>query len=394
MNDPSRLDRLRCCHYHPALAPASRAAASAGASEPVVRFSADRGRGMRRHRWLLILSPSLAACLLSGCLRAPLPPDASIAPSDNPTRASQKGKDGLNQLERSPPESQSDYQLCLPPPVKPDGQAAIAPVKAVELRITPPETLPPAQPADPPQPRVEIHAPSPKPDASLVQALRALLDHHSAEEVLEQLKQYDPATREALRVLLGTAAQLEQDGGVPRTTPRDLAALADRLNALTVALRGQAQLTLDNMFFCSHIKNFGQFEPLDQYCFQPGDWVHVYVEVRNFASRREGAWYKTVLKGRLEIYDEHNRATPSFLQADEKRADLSRTPRQDFWVNCRFRVPNCPPGSYTVYVYVEDWTDAPAEAKEVPPSRIARKSLDFRVGGPLASRIADGPPSR
>ncbi len=96
----------------------------------------------------------------------------------------------------------------------PDVRTTAMPVKPMELRIKA-EEPPPAQPADPPAPRMDVHASPPaKPDAASVQALRALLERQPEEEVREQLKPYDPATQEALFILLGNVAQLEQGGGV------------------------------------------------------------------------------------------------------------------------------------------------------------------------------------
>jgi hypothetical protein len=235
-----------------------------------------------------------------------------------------------------------------------------------------------------------------RPDAPSVQVLRSLLEHHPEGEVNEQLKPYDPATRDAMLLLLTSIAQLEQSGGVARLSPRDLAAWSDRLNTLTASLRGRTQLILERMCFCSYIKNFGDYAPLptENTFFQPGEVAHVYVQVRNFSNRREGDKYVTVLKGRLEIYDENNRNSPPITWCSPARADVSASPRQDYYINFRFQVPpTSPAGLYTMRISVEDWTDALPGSKTVPESRIARRTLDFRVGGPIArpyrNRIAD-----
>jgi hypothetical protein len=229
-----------------------------------------------------------------------------------------------------------------------------------------------------------------------VQVLRALLERHSEEEMREQLKQYDPAKRDALLTLLRSVTQLERGGN----SPRDVAALIDPLSDLIATLRPRAALALNKTCFCSHIKNFGQYEPLrPDHPFQPGECVRVYAEVRNFASRPTAGGCETVLKGRLEIYDEGNKSNPIFFFNDVPHSDVSRSPRQDYWVNFRFQVPmKMPPGSYTVWIFVEDWTGVPAGVKSVPPARRAQSSLDFQVGGisgrvPRA-RIADRAPAR
>lgn len=221
-----------------------------------------------------------------------------------------------------------------------------------------------------------------KPDPPLVQALRTLLEHRSAEEVREHLKLYDVPTREAMLVLLGGMVRLEDGGGVERTSPSDLAALAEGFDGVTAGLRSRAQLTLDNMCFCSHIEDFGKFDPIGDSCFQPGQVAIVYARVRNFTSRREGPIHKTVLRGRLEFFDESSREKPFVTWNDTPKTDVSRSPKKDFYVNFHIRVPrNWSPGSYTVWITVEDLTLAAPGEKGSPPSRIARSSLDFRVVG-------------
>src|SRR6185437_805243 len=236
---------------------------------------------MRGRRWLRIGNVGLTACLLSGCLRGALPPDADKPRSVVPALAAQESPAAA----KRPDVVLSDYQVSQSPSVKLDVQAPAIPVKTVQLRIESSELTPPAPPASLPETRMDIRpAPRAKPDAPSVQALRALLEHHPDEEVREPLKRYDPATRAALLVLLESVAQIEQ-GGVSQLSPRDLAAWMERLNGLTTLLRSKAQLILDKMCFCSRIESFGQFKALENTCFQPGEEVHVYVQVRNFASR-------------------------------------------------------------------------------------------------------------
>jgi hypothetical protein len=347
-----------------------------------------RGRG-----WLPIVSSGLGAFLLSGCLRGTLVPESDGPRAEDPTPARHDEKADPKRPDPSTVKASSDYLISAAPPTSPAARPMPPPLKSVELRIQPQEAQPPVQPADPPGPRIELPPAPVKADAPLVQALRAILEHHSAEEVKEQLKSFDAETSQALLVLLASAAALET-GGVEHISPRDLTGLVDRLNILLTGLRARVPLALDHMCFCSHIKNFGKYWPLDQYCFQPGEVVKVYAEVRNFASQREGPQYKTVLKGRMEIYEE-NKTKPFFVRDCEPETDISRTPLQDFFVNCHFAIPpNCPPGSYTLRIYIEDQTPAAGGKKSSP--RIASSSLDFRVGGPILpySRTAADTPAR
>jgi hypothetical protein len=360
---------------------------------------------MRGSRWLLIGKLGLGTCLVAGCLRAALPPEARCSQSNVSTRAP------ANLVEKAAqPPPPSDYLVSQSPVLPPSVQQTAAtekvvespaekprpkPVEPVEMRIQLEESSP-AHPPEPP-PHMEIHPASlTRPDAPSVQILRGLLDHHPEEEINEQLKPYDPATREAMLLLLTSIAQLEQDGGIARLSPRDLAAWTDRLNTLTATLRSRSQLILERTCFCSSINNFGDFTPLpaEHTFFHPGELAHVYVQARNLSSRRRGEKYMTVLKARLEIFDENSRESPPIMWNSPPREDVSASPRQDYYINFRFQVPaSHPAGLYTLRITVEDWTDVPPGAKSVPEWRIAHCTLDFRVGGPIArparNRIAN-----
>lgn len=350
---------------------------------------------MRVVRGLLIGVIGLGACLPAGCLRSTLPPDsppiraeiAAHAAPDVPQRQTQTAPS-------------SDYLMSPPPPVPPDVQPASVTMKTVNRPAEKPvePVLPrpqaetsasPAPPLEPPRARMEVQpAPLTRPDPPSVQVLRSLLESHSEGEINEQLKSYEPATREVMLLLLTHIAQLEQKGSLTRISPRELAVWLERLNTLTASLRGRAQLILERMCFCSAIRHFGDFTllPTEHKFFRPGEVAHIYVQGRNFSSRRNGDKFVTVLKGRLEIYDDSNRARPP-ISCIRECADVSASPRQDYFINFRFEVPsNCPAGLYTVRIAVEDWTDAPPGAKNVPESRIAQRTLDFRVGGPVARR--------
>jgi hypothetical protein len=363
---------------------------------------------MRGRRWLLIGNLGLGSCLLVGCLRAALPQQAQRPQSKVSTHAATAFTEG--EKAASPP---SDYLVSTAPAPPPNVQPAVATVKIVESPAEKPLEKPvepvdmrireePSSPVHPPEPppNADIHpVPLTRPDAPPVQVLRGLLDHRPEEEISEQLKPYDPATREVMLLLLTSMVQLEQGGGISRISPRDLAAWTDRLNTLTASLRSRSQLILERMCFCNYINNFGDFAllPAEHTFFHPGELAHVYVQARNLSSRRRGDKYVTVLKARLEIYDENSRDKPPIIWNSPPREDVSASPRQDYYINFRYPVPpSLPAGLYTLRITVEDWTDAPPGAKQVPDCRVARCTLDFKVGGPIARparhRIAEAVP--
>ncbi|MHB1422093.1 MAG: hypothetical protein ACYC3I_02630 [Gemmataceae bacterium] len=365
---------------------------------------------------MLIGNLGLGSCLLAGCLRATLPPPGGQASRQSapvgPVGVTTDRPATVTVEEVKQPVPSFDYLVSrtTAPPLDVQPAAALeisqekrieTPVEPVEMRIQAEEPSSPAHPAAPPPPQMEVHpAPPSRPDAPPVQVLRGLLEHQSEEEINEHLKAYDPATRTAMLLLLTNIVQLEQGGGLARISPRDLAVWTDRLDTLTASLRGRAQLILERMCFCDSIKNFGEFAPLpsEHTFFQPGEFCHVYVEARNLSSRRQGDKFVTVLKARMEIFDENNRDTPPITWTSPPKIDVSAAPRQDYFINFLFQVPlKCPAGLYTMRIFVEDWTDAPDGAKQVSESRIAQRTLDFRVGGPIArpsrNRIAETAPS-
>ncbi len=345
---------------------------------------------MRRCRWLAI---GLNVCLLAGCTsvavppgpraRLPqVPPDPVASASTKPTNDAASSDYLMVSLPPKPPDAPSPTvaaEKSNERPTEPDEEPAEARASADEPSSSP-------RPAEP-QTRMEIQtAPPTRPDAPSVQALRALVERLPDEEIHESLKSYDPTTREAMLCLLNGVAQLQQSGGIERMTPRDLAVWTEGLQTMTASLRRRSQLILERMCFCAYIKNYGDFAPLppEHAFFQPGEVAHIYVQVRNFSSRRERDRHVTLVKGRLQIFDENNRERPLINWSSQLRRDVSAVPRQDFYINFRFPVPvHCPSGLYTMRITVEDWTDAPPGAKEVPEARIARRTIDFRVGGPV-----------
>jgi hypothetical protein len=343
---------------------------------------------MRRCHWLPITSCGLALCLLSGCLRGTIPDSTRGTLTGNPL--DQPEPEDVPPAEPSAEgRPRSDYQVCQPvsAPQTPQTASAAPLVKPIEMRI-PSEPPPPAQPSEPPTPEMRLRPPPPaKPEAPLVVALREVLEQQPADDALEEhLKHHDAETRKLLVSMLRSAARLEK-GDVDQASARDVTRLVDQLNALTVSLRSRALLALDKMCFCSRIENFGQFKPLPHdCCFQPGEEASVYLQVRNFSSRPSNGGYETILKGKMEIYEEHNQRKPVYYRDFAPKVDYSLSLRQDYFVNILFPIPStCPPGSYTLWVQIEDVTPLPGRQKE---TRSARRSLDFHVGNAVYKQPA------
>jgi hypothetical protein len=248
-------------------------------------------------------------------------------------------------------------------------------LERVKLEMGPaPNAAPPLPPTEPP--------PAPRPDAPLVAALRCVLNKHpdQARQVLEKDGRSD---RELLLGLLRLAGSLSE-GEIEGLSPEEVAVTLEHLHVLAQRLRPRASLQLERMCFCRRIESFGQYDPLPiSHAFQagsagrPGERVQVYVEVRNFDSAARQNHFETKLNSALEIIDEQRRRV--VVMNLGTCTDVSQTPRQDYFLNFQFHVPaGMPPGLYTLWVTVKDETPAGPGHKV----RVARQSLDFRVGPP------------
>jgi hypothetical protein len=324
----------------------------------------------------------LSACLLAGCL-------FHHSSADPPADASAKAPDAPAGRPADPPppdvKPASNYGVLIPGPA---GTAPVPSLKRVHLEVKPalpPAPPPQAPPAGPPPP------PAPT-DPPLSTALRRALEK-DPRQALELLQRHDTPNRELLRALLRLTAGLGP-GDLERLPPHEVAAALAQLHKLILALQRRAPLTLDKLCFCRKIHHFGRYDALPiEYEFQggidgrPGERVQVYAEVRNLSSVPRGPSYdpvyETVLATELKILEGKR---PVVTMNLPHHVDRSRTPRQDFFLNCRFNVPeNIPPGRYTLWVTVKDVTPAPTGTVT---ARVAESTLDFNVVAPGSRRPA------
>jgi hypothetical protein len=216
---------------------------------------------------------------------------------------------------------------------------------------------------------------------------------HKPADASEALKRYDATSREMMECLLSLAARLTETPA-DQAKPEDAGAWAEQLRGVEGTLQRQAPLRIEKICFCRSIKQFGSFEPLAQNLpeFQagsgtrPGELVQVYAEVRNFVSKQEGPLYRTQLRSWAEFYDYDGKQVGPLLNFGNK-PDLSRSPRQDYFINYRFSVPPelQPGGTYILRIYVQDEN----ESLKRPP---IKRSLDFRVVAGGAAHGSRGEP--
>jgi hypothetical protein len=143
---------------------------------------------------------------------------------------------------------------------------------------------------------------------------------------------------------------------------------------------------LEKVCFCRQIDNFGKYEPLPpDHPFRagcgdrPGEFVQVYVELKNVTSRPCGPVYETALSSTLEIFNAQKEQVWLWRPAGVER---SQSPRQDYFINFQFPMPRLPQGLYTLRITVRD--DAAPPGGRAP--RTATCSLDFQVAVGAAVR--------
>lgn len=313
---------------------------------------------MTRREWVLTLSAGLCGGMVPACTRAVVDSASAAPPPPAQTAAAPKDVKTLSRADEPLP----------PPDVAP-------PVHLVEEPKEPGSVAQAAQRAHPDEgPQVQRASlnqaggpgaegpgavqPAKAEDPPLVAALRCFLDKRPA-EALTILERFDKANQELLLCLLPLSARLTEES-LDRASPKQIAVVVDQLNTLAVPLRCRAELAIDKMCFCGRIETFGVYDPLPaEHRFRPGEWVHLYVEVRNFSSvRRDGGpggpTYVTRLKTRVEIRDEQDRIVWRH-DVHRDRPDESRTLRHDYFDHLRFCVPEVfRPGLYTLKVQVAD----------------------------------------
>jgi hypothetical protein len=266
-------------------------------------------------------------------------------------------------------------------------------------RIVPPKTQPPELPEIKPPPTLVDKPPfvptandkgpdlppfktiesvvQERPQEPLTLALQCILENRH-NEALEHLKKYDPATQELFIRLLPPLA-LTCKKSLARLSAAEVAALHDQLQGLQATLRPRTELVIDKMCFCESVRAYGVYKPLPAHSSfiagtptRPGDFVQLYVELRNFASEPRGGVFETRLASTVEILDPQGRQVWFKNFEDGKKPYRSQTLLHDYYNTYSFHVPHLPPGTYSLKLQIVDETRPDAR-------RSAHKTLDFRV---------------
>lgn len=283
---------------------------------------------------------------------APSPPDAAVPDSSS-------GQPILDQCaQQSPAESTAQRpRIDILPQVPPDVPSTLPAPPVEDQRTEVPTTAP--------------EAPTAK-ETGLLAALRCFMNQRPV-EALAHLKQYDSDSQSLLLCLMPLVVRLTESR-LAEVKGKELALVIDQIDNTLDPLRARANLTIDQMCFCRSFQAFGVYDLLrDDHRFQPGEFVHVYVEIRNFASQKRslahgGLSYEVELASKVEIRDAAGKTIWS-RDISRNGPNCSQSPRRDYFEGYDFALPELAQGLYTLHVHIVD----------VATQRKASRSLDFHV---------------
>jgi hypothetical protein len=346
-------------------------------------------------RWpasFLTLLLSLSGSVVVGCAHMDAARELNPKPSETPLFQVPQN----SPITTTPP-APSPYQM-VPQPTSapavpkaspaspPDAAAAPSPAAATGTTDTP--ELAPARPTSLKQNNDPVPPPDtpppPAPNTSMnhaaVKALCCLAENKQADAVLLLQQGYNKPDQELLLTLLTVAASLADPPSAAADPQQTTTANVQALEECVDHLRRYAALRLDKVCFCQWIDKFGVYDPLPtDHSFLPGSQVHVYVEVRNFASDRRGYGYETRLASRVKILDSQGKEVPGCKWSfnDLNRPEHSLSLRHDYFINYSLPLPRTmAPGHYKLVLHVED----------LPTKRSAELPMDLAVTArPLAA---------
>ncbi len=215
--------------------------------------------------------------------------------------------------------------------------------------------------------------------APAVKAMQDMIDGRH-QEAIQHLRAYDDATQEFLLRLLPPLTMFLKKS-ISEMSPQEVAVLIEQIDGLRWTVRARSELTIGKMCCCKQILGFANYVPVpDTHAFltaskeRPGEWVQLYVELKNFASElsKDGD-YVTRLACSLELKNAKGESVWS-RPFDKNQTTMRRQARlNDLHGAYCFYVPALPAGKYQLIIEIADETTNP----ERP--RVARKSLDFHV---------------
>jgi hypothetical protein len=350
---------------------------------------------MTRQTWQIVIGACLSFGLLPGCAHSVF----SIFTRNKPVEESKDDKIKVNNLVGATGQDPEQGRLNSPynqnnlnPQVltirEPGGtiKRLVKPFdyKEVEIRddgygeepSEPPPYVRQRLKVPQPAPAPQAVAPPPEPQEPLVVALAHLLKNdQEAATALKLLDRYEPATRDWFVRILPMLASLNRTP-LANLPPDEVTNMQEQLQWLLLALCARAPLVLDKMCYCEpepdpERRGSYRYRRLhNEHAFLarsgalPGEWVCIYVELRNLGTVRNGSFYETRLSSAVTISeDEDGKIRRDYRKFDARplrSPDLS----SDFYNTYSFYMPaGIPPGRYYLTLQVWDETTNPPRHK-------------------------------
>lgn len=184
--------------------------------------------------------------------------------------------------------------------------------------------------------------------------LASMLDDNP-QDALTPIPGLTDAEKEFWQNVFWAAISYFDNTSMPEPAERATQTIARLDNAIR-NLQPLAQLSLEHLALCRHIRGFGVFEPFEKNEFSPGQKVLLYVEVKNFTSRpSQLGRQRTLLKSTITIQQDSPDGKIMKLIHVAPTEDLCRSTRRDYFQNYDFAIPrSLPLGRYSLTLTVTD----------------------------------------
>lgn len=126
------------------------------------------------------------------------------------------------------------------------------------------------------------------------------------------------------------------------------------LDEATARLAELSSLSLRSAAFCKGVRDFGSIERFERPDFTRNQEVLLYVEIRNFASKKiSDATFETELQGSYRVVDRSGASKAERVLPLDKQTCANR--RRDYYIAYRLFIPaELDPGAYTLELTIED----------------------------------------
>jgi hypothetical protein len=173
-----------------------------------------------------------------------------------------------------------------------------------------------------------------------------------ADDAMRPIPTMPPALQEFWKnELSGLSAWLDTTG--TSDSAERMAEAQRRLERAMDRLAEAAPLEVRNLAFCTDIQSFGCFKRFENYEFEPGQEVLLYVEVENFTRESTPQGYHTALRSSYQIFDARKQSVGS--RDCPRTEEFCRNPRRDFFISYRLMLPQqMDPGKHTLQLTIED----------------------------------------